>query len=84
MAPENLQEKNLAELRAMAQALGVKNIGKYRKNELIEMLNAETYLTPQQAVEKVNSITKEDVIRCAKKLTLDTVYTLTGIQKEEV
>ena len=38
MTPENLQEKNLAELRTMAQALGVKNVGKYRKNELIEML----------------------------------------------
>ena len=31
MVPENLLEKNLAELRAMAQALGVKNVGKYRK-----------------------------------------------------
>ena len=41
MAPENLQEKNLAELRAMAQALGVKNVGKYRKNELIGMLSGE-------------------------------------------
>ena len=39
MVPENLLEKNLAELRAMAQALGVKNIGKYRKNELVEILS---------------------------------------------
>ena len=39
MVPENLLEKNLAELRAMAQALGVKNVGKYRKNELIGMLS---------------------------------------------
>ena len=50
---------------------------------LSQMLDG-TVFTPQQAVEKVNSITKEDVIRCAKKLTLDTVYTLTGVQKEEV
>ena len=44
MVPENLLEKNLAELRAMAQALGVKNVGKYRKNELIEIVsgNSET------------------------------------------
>ena len=42
MVPENLLEKNLAELRAMAQALGVKNIGKYRKNELIEMLSGKS------------------------------------------
>ena len=42
MTPENLQEKNLAELRTMAQALGVKNVGKYRKNELIEMLSGKS------------------------------------------
>ena len=42
MVPENLQEKNLAELRTMAQALGVKNVGKYRKNELIEMLSGKS------------------------------------------
>ncbi len=42
MVPENLLEKNLAELRAMAQALGVKNIGKYRKNDLIEMLSGKS------------------------------------------
>ncbi len=48
MAPENLQEKNLAELRAMAQALGVKNIGKYRKNELIEMLTKSEAPAPKK------------------------------------
>ena len=42
MVPENLLEKNLAELRAMAQALGVKNVGKYRKNELVEMLSGKS------------------------------------------
>ncbi len=42
MVPENLLEKNLAELRAMAQALGVKNVGKYRKNDLIEMLSGKS------------------------------------------
>ena len=34
--------------------------------------------TPSEAVEKINAVTKEDVIRCANKLTLDTVFTLTG------
>ena len=42
MVPENLLEKNLAELRAMAQALGVKNVGKYRKNELAQMLSGQS------------------------------------------
>lgn len=42
MVPENLLEKNLAELRAMAQALGVKNVGKYRKSELIEMVSGRS------------------------------------------
>ncbi len=40
-------------------------------------------LTPQECVDSVNAVTKEDVIRCAQKLTLDTVYTLTGVSKEK-
>ena len=48
MTPENLQEKNLAELRTMAQALGVKNVGKYRKNELIEMLSRSEAPAPKK------------------------------------
>ena len=39
MVPEKLLEKTLAELRAMAQALGIKNISKLRKSDLIEMLS---------------------------------------------
>ena len=38
MVPDELQEKSLTELRTLAKALGVKNVGKYRKNELVEML----------------------------------------------
>ena len=45
---------------------------------LSQMLDGTVY-TPSQAVDKVNSVTKEDVIRCANNLTLDTVYTLTGV-----
>ena len=48
MAPDELQEKGLAELRTMAKALGVKNVGKYRKNELIEMLSGKSE-TPSEA-----------------------------------
>lgn len=46
---------------------------------LSQMLD-DCVMTPQQAVDKVYAVTKEDVIRCANKLTLDTVFTLTGIQ----
>lgn len=49
---------------------------------LAQMLDSTVY-TPAQAVEKINSITKEDVVRCAKKLTLDTVFTLTGTQTQD-
>ena len=47
---------------------------------LSQMLD-KCVMTPQQAVEKVYSVTKEDVIRCANNLTLDTIFTLTGTQK---
>lgn len=38
-------------------------------------------LTPQQVIEQINAVTKEDVTRIAKRLVLDTVYVLDG--KEE-
>ena len=49
---------------------------------LSQMLDGGVY-TPQQACDKVNAVTKEDVIRCANKLTLDTVFTLTGVCETE-
>lgn len=52
-------------------------VGGVNSYYLSQMLDGQIY-TPSQAVEKINSITKEDVIRCANMLTLDTVYTLTG------
>ena len=48
MVPENLLEKNLAELRTMAQALGVKNVGKYRKNELMDILSRNEAPAPKK------------------------------------
>ena len=32
--------------------------------------------TPEQAAEKINAVTKEQIIAAAKKLQLDTIYTL--------
>ncbi|MBR2715383.1 MAG: insulinase family protein [Ruminococcus sp.] len=57
-------------------------VGGINSYYLSQMLDGTIY-TPQQAVDKVNSLTKEDVVRCAKKLTLDTVFTLTGVQSLE-
>jgi len=48
MVPDELQEKGLAELRAMAKDLGVKNVGKYRKNELIDMLSKREAPAPKK------------------------------------
>lgn len=53
-------------------------VGGINSYYLSQMLDGTVY-TPQEAVDKVNAVTKEDVVRCANKLTLDTVYTLTGV-----
>lgn len=39
--------------------------------------------TPKEAVELIMSVTKEELIACANKLTLDTVYVLTGNESKE-
>ncbi len=40
-------------------------------------------LTPQEIVEELKNITKEDVIRVSEKITLDTVYTLTAKEAKQ-
>ncbi|MBQ5565392.1 MAG: insulinase family protein [Clostridia bacterium] len=39
--------------------------------------------TPQQAADEINAVTKEQVIEAIGKITLDTVYVLTGKEDEE-
>ena len=56
-------------------------VGGINGHYLSQMFDKEI-LTPQECVDKVNAVTKEDVIRCANKLTLDTVFTLTGVTEE--
>lgn len=61
-------------------------VGGISGHYLSQMFDKEI-LSPQECVDKVNAVTKEDVIRCAQKLKLDTVFTLTGVtdeNKEEV
>lgn len=85
-----LQDGDISDEEIKATKLSMSNafystcdtVGGISSYYLSQMLDAQVY-TPQMAVEKVETITKEDVIRCAQKLTLDTVYTLTGIQSDE-
>jgi len=42
----------------------------------------ETYYTPEQAIEALNKISREDVIKSASALKLDTVYIMQGLDKE--
>lgn len=56
-------------------------VGGINSYYLSQMLDGTVY-TPSQAVDKINAVTKEDVIRCANNLTLDTVYTLTGVSAD--
>lgn len=41
----------------------------------------KTVLTPEQSAEAVGGVTKEQVVKAAQTVSLDTVYQLTG--KEE-
>ncbi len=60
----------------------VGGISNYYMSQMLD----RNVLSPQEAVELVDAVTKEDAIACAKKLTLDTVFTLTGnaVDEEEV
>lgn len=40
-------------------------------------------LTPEQAAEKINRITREEIIYAAQQVTLDTVYRLVGAEEAE-
>ncbi len=39
--------------------------------------------SPEQAIEKIKAISKEDIIKSANTIKLDTIYTLTGKEKKE-
>lgn len=47
-----------------------------------QVLNGTTY-TPEELIAMVNGVTKEDIVSMAKRLTLDTVYVLTGGEEVE-
>lgn len=49
---------------------------------ITQMLDNEL-MSPKQAVEKLNAVTKEEIIAAAETIELDTVYILTSKEKEE-
>lgn len=49
---------------------------------ITQMLDKEL-MSPKQAVEKLNAVTKEEIIDAAKTIELDTVYILTSNGKEQ-
>ena len=49
----------------------------------VGQLMREHSLTPHEAVQLIMSATKEELVACANKLTLDTVYVLTGNESKE-
>lgn len=85
-----IQDGNISDEEIAATKLSMSNaffsscdtVGGISAYYMSQMLDGTIY-TPAQAAEKINSITKEDIVRCANKLTLDTVYTLTGVSKGE-
>ena len=38
----------------------------------------------EESIKKYQALTREDVIRAAKRITLDTVYTLAGKEDDDV
>lgn len=42
----------------------------------LSQISEEKLITSQEKAEKIKAVTKEDVIKCAELLTLDTVYRL--------
>ena len=56
-------------------------VGGINGHYLSQMLDSKI-MSPQECVDKLNAVTKEDVIRCANMLTLDTVFTLTGVAEK--
>ena len=38
----------------------------------------EKIVTPEETIEKINAVTKDQIVEVANKITLDTIYTLVG------
>ena len=85
---EELQKGNFEESEIQAAKMSVANsfvsscdyLGGLESWYLSQALEG-TLLTPQESAGEIGKITREQIVETAKRVTLDTVYTLTG--KEE-
>ena len=50
------------------------------QNWYIGRMLSEITQSPEEAIEVVSGITKEEIVATAKKISLDTVYFLEGVQ----
>lgn len=87
---KSMQDGNISDEELNAAKLSMSNafysccdtVGGIESFYMSQVLD-DKMLSSRESAELVNSITKDDVIRCAKMLTLDTVYTLTGTQPQQ-
>lgn len=80
----NITDEELTSTR-LSLANSFRTIGDYLsglENFYISQVFDDKRLTPEQFVDEINAVTKEQIIDAAKSVSLDTVYTLTSNDKE--
>lgn len=55
----------------------------YKETWYMAQILQEKFISPQEMVEKISSITKEQIIKAANSMVLDTVYVLKGVANVE-
>lgn len=75
------EDLSLAKLSVSSDFLSLCDTVTGNEEWFVSQIADREFLTVEETTEKFRNVTKEDVIRCANKLTLDTVYILSG--KEE-
>ena len=58
--PDELSSKTLTELRDIAKEMGIKSVSKYKKNELVELINEN--IPNEKATELNKNIIEEKLI----------------------
>lgn len=82
---EEMKSGNITEDEMLSAKLAISNAYRSVRDSLERIENwylsrtfEETVLTPEAAAEKVMAVTKDEIVKAANALTLDTVYTLKG------
>lgn len=63
--------------------LSVTDSGSQLQGWYINRMLINDFSSPEQEAQKLNAVTKDQIVEAAKKLTLDTVYVLTGTDETE-